>query len=114
VDGAIAFMANVDQSTVKNQTRLNQLTDYLNRVLDYIPNYASRKELGLRNGGVIVEKTNDPLVAKRQKHNGMSWSETGLISLATVPWARVNSSLEDWTQKRVITFKPVPEVAKAS
>ena len=114
VDGAIAFMANVDPSTVRNQTFLNQLTDYLNRVRDYIPNYALRKELGLRNGSGIVEKTNDLLVAIRQKHNGMSWSKTGSLSLATVTCARVNGSLEDWTQKRVIPFKPIPKLAKAA
>jgi hypothetical protein len=114
VDGAIDYMANADPSKVKNQSYLKQLTDCLNRVRDYIPNYASRKQLGLRNGSGIVEKTNDLLVAKRQKRNGMSWSKKGSISLATVTCAIVNGDLGNWTQNRVIPFRPIPELEMAA
>jgi hypothetical protein len=99
-------MANACPSKVKNPIYFRQLTDY--RVHDYIPNCALRKVLGLRNGSGIVEKVNDSLVAKRQKHNGMCWSKPGSVSLATVTCASVNGSIGDWTQKSVIPFKPVP------
>jgi hypothetical protein len=77
VDGAISFKANFEPSKVKNMGCLIKLTDYLNRLRDFIPNNALRTELGLRNGRDIVEKLNDLLVAKRQKRNGMGWSKNG-------------------------------------
>jgi NAD dependent epimerase/dehydratase family enzyme len=98
VDGAIAFMANVDPSEVKNQSFLRQLTDYLNRVRDFIPNYAIRHELGLRHGSGIVKTTNNLLVAKRQKRSGMSWSHNGSVCLATLTCAIKNGDLKNWTQ----------------
>jgi hypothetical protein len=113
-DGAIALMKNAEPSKIKKQNCLGQLTDYLNRVRDFIPNYALRKQLGLRNGSGIVETTNNLLVAKRQKHNGMSWSHNGSISLATLTSARVNGDIVNWAQKRIIPFKPIPELDMAA
>jgi len=46
---------------------------YLKRNTPYIPCYAIRKELGLRNSSNIGEKMNGLVVSNRQKHNGMSW-----------------------------------------
>jgi hypothetical protein len=69
-----------------------------------------RKQLGLRNGSGIVEKANDLLVAKRQKHKGMSWGKKGSISLATVACARLNGDLGNWAKKRTIPFRPIPEL----
>ena len=114
VKAALAFMEHVDKSKVKDQNRLTQLADYLKRVRDCIPNYALRKELGLRNGSGVVEKVNDLLVAKRQKHNGMSWSKPGSVGLASVTCAKENGALGDWTQKRVIPFRPVPALDLAA
>ncbi|MDR0548697.1 MAG: hypothetical protein LBI10_04695 [Deltaproteobacteria bacterium] len=108
VSGSIAFVENADPSIVKNKSYLTQLIGYLNRVRDYIPNYALRKEIGLRNSSGIVEKSNDQVVAKRQKHNGMSWSKEGSLGLATVTCASLNGELDEWTKKRVIPFKPIP------
>jgi hypothetical protein len=107
-------MVNVDPSEVKNQSFLRQLTDYLNRVRDFIPNYAIRHELGLRNGSGIVETANNLLVAKRQKRNSMSWSHNGSIGLATFTCAIKNGDLKNWTQKRVIPFRPIPKLAMAA
>ena len=108
VSGAIAFMENADPSIVKNKSYLTQLIGYLNRVRDYIPNYALRKELGLRNSSGIVEKSNDQVVAMRQKHKGKSWSKEGSLGLATVTCTSLNGDLDEWTKKRVIPFKPIP------
>jgi hypothetical protein len=68
VDGAIALMVDADASKVKNIEYLKKLTDYLKRVSPYIPNYAMRAHIGLRNSSGLVEKANDLVVAKRQKH----------------------------------------------
>jgi hypothetical protein len=42
VDGAINLLENVDKTTIKNLSYINQLIAYLNRVRNYIPNYALR------------------------------------------------------------------------
>jgi hypothetical protein len=70
VDGAIALMANADTSIITNIQYLKKLTDYLNLVRPYIPNYAMRNCLGLRNSSDMVEKANDLVVAKRQNTTG--------------------------------------------
>ncbi len=49
-----------------------------------IPCYALRQRLGLRISSNRAEKANDLVVAKRQKHNGMSWSKPGPLGLANV------------------------------
>jgi hypothetical protein len=63
-------MADADASKVKNIEYLKKLTDYLNRARPYIPNYAMRAHLGLRNSSGLVEKANDLAMAKRQKATG--------------------------------------------
>jgi hypothetical protein len=68
VDAAIEFMRNPYPSIVKNRDILDQLIDYLNRVRPYIPNYALRKRLHLRNSSNLGEKANDLVVANRQKN----------------------------------------------
>jgi hypothetical protein len=59
-------------------------TGHLNRVRQYIPNCAMRACLGLENSSGPVEKANDLVVAKRQKHDGMAWSKEGSTGLASV------------------------------
>jgi hypothetical protein len=71
VDGAIKLMASADPEKIKQKDHLKNLTDYLNRVRECIPCHALRKELGLRNSSNKGEKSNDLVVASRQKHNGM-------------------------------------------
>jgi hypothetical protein len=98
----------VDPSTVKNPAILTGLTDYLNRVRNYIPCYAIRAELGLLNSSNLGEKTNDLVVADRQKHNGMSWSKEGSSGLASICRAYVNGEIRSWTHKKVLQFRPIP------
>jgi hypothetical protein len=98
---------------VKNHDYIRVLIDYLRRVRDYIPCYALRKELGLRNSSNLGEKANDIVVSNRQKHNGMSWSEDGSLSFATVSSASNNSEIEDWVHNHKINFK-LRELKKAA
>ena len=37
-----------------------------------------------------------PVVATRQKHNGMSWPKSGSGALAIITAARINGELENW------------------
>ena len=43
-----------------------------------------------------VEKANDLLVAKRQKNDGMSWSEKGIGALSVITVLNVNNRLGSW------------------
>jgi hypothetical protein len=114
VDAAIEFLKNADPDIVKNRKVLNELIDYLNRVRTYIPNYALRKELNLRNSSNLGEKANDLVVATRQKNQGMSFSQTGSKRLASVCCTCRNHEHVSWAKSRIIPFRPIPQLAKAA
>jgi hypothetical protein len=107
VDAAIALIENTDSSIIKNRTPLVQLVTYLNRVRDFIPCYALRKNLGLRNSSNRGEKANDIVIAKRQKNNGTSWSSEGSLGLASLTCLNHNGELKDWVFNHTIPFKLV-------
>ena len=90
--------------TIKNKKELENLINYLHRNQDYIPCYALRKILGLRTSSNPVEKANDIVVSTRQKHNGMSWSPDGSISLATLTAIRRNGEDMNWLLKHDISL----------
>ena len=71
----------------------------------YIPCYAVRKELGLCNSSAIGEKMNDLVVSERQKHNGMSWSKSGSVSLATITALKRNKENDKWFKEKEFDFK---------
>ena len=104
VDGAIKLPQNIDSKKVKNHDYIKGLIDYLERVRSHIPCYALRKELGLRNSSNLGEKANDLVVSKRQKHNGMSWSNDGSLAFASVASASFNSQIEYWVHNHSISF----------
>ena len=72
-----------------------------------IPAYAVRRELGLRHSSNRGEKSNDLIVAERQKHNGMSWSKDGSVALASVTALKKNKEYKKWFQEEEIEFKLV-------
>jgi hypothetical protein len=84
---------------------LQKLIDYLKRNKVYIPCYAVRKILGLRNSSNIGEKMNDLVVSDRQKHNGMSWSNPGSVALASISSLKRNGETIRWFEKRELVFK---------
>jgi hypothetical protein len=96
VNGAIKLLNELAPKQVRNQDLLKKLIEYLQRVSDYIPNYALRKELKLRNSSNLGEKANDLLVAARQKHNGMSWSNSGSLALVAISSAYYNDEIADY------------------
>jgi len=107
VDGAIIMLKSIDMGMVKNSGSLNYLIGYLERVRANIPNYMLRAALGLRNSSNRGEKANDLIVSNRQKHNGMSWSDAGSITFASVSAIQYNDELDNWINNRTLSLKLV-------
>ena len=102
---AIACLEGIDEEKVKNGAAVAELIAYLERNTAYIPCYALRKRLGLRNGSSIGEKMNDLIVSDRQKHNGMAWSKSGSVALATVKALKRNNEADKWFRERKLDFQ---------
>ena len=105
VDEAIAVLKSIDMAMVKDVSKLNYLIGYLERVRTSIPNYMLRSALGLRNSSNRGEKANDLIVSNRQKHNGMSWSDTGSSSFASVSALLHNNELDNWIKQGTLSFQ---------
>jgi len=105
VNRAIRLLQNIEPKKIKNHEYIRILIDYFVRVNNYIPCYALRKELGLRNSSNLGEKANDIVVSNRQKHNGMSWSNKGSTSFATVASASYNQEIKQWIHRRDVGFE---------
>ncbi|MEA3360714.1 MAG: hypothetical protein U9R17_15090 [Thermodesulfobacteriota bacterium] len=103
-DMAIEYLLGVTENSIKNKAALEKLIGYLKRNKPYIPCYAVRKELGLCNSSAIGEKMNDLVVSERQKHNGMSWSKTGSVSLATITTLKRNNESDKWFEEKELDF----------
>ena len=91
IDAAIEVLKNVRMDYLKAGKTTAVLIGYLERNRKYIPCYALRKRLGLRNSSNKGEKANDLAVSNRQKHNGMSWSINGSPALATITVLHLNN-----------------------
>jgi len=104
VDRAIALLQSIDPAQVKDQARLDKLIGYFQRQQPYIPCYAVRKRLGLRNSSNLGEKANDLLVSSRQKHNGMSWSASGSVALAALTALVRNNEHQLWFRHQTLRF----------
>ena len=105
IDEAVVHLEEIDKDSIKQMETLDKLIKYLRRNKPYIPCYAVRKELGLCNSSAIGEKMNDLVVSTRQKHNGMSWSKTGSVSLATITALKRNKENEKWFETKSLNFK---------
>jgi len=107
VNKAKEILGSIDMNMVKSKDTLNYLIGYLERVRANIPNYMLRAELGLRNSSNRGEKSNDLVVANRQKHNGMSWSDEGSTTLASVAAVLFNNELGNWLKTGTLSLKLV-------
>ena len=105
VESAKAFLQRLPEAHLKKPDEIRVLRGYLERNRSYIPCYAVRKRLGLRNSSNIGEKMNDLLVSDRQKHNGMSWSAGGSIALAALEALKRNNEYQHWFEYREIELK---------
>ena len=105
VDQAINYLNSLSESQIKNEKERSHLIGYLEKNRPMIPAYAVRSELGLRNSSNRGEKSNDLIVANRQKHNGMSWSHSGSVALASVTALKKNQEYRKWFQEGELEFK---------
>lgn len=104
VDRAIAVLRAIDPDQIKDPARLDDLIGYFQRQQPFIPCYAVRKRLGLRNSSNLGEKANDLLVSARQKHNGMSWSPSGSVALAALTALVRNNEHQLWFRSHTLRF----------
>jgi hypothetical protein len=114
VERAVQLLREARPETIKNRKELDNLINYFERNRSCIPCYALRKKLGLRLSSNPVEKANDVVVASRQKHNGMSWSADGSISLATLTTVRRNAEDRKWLLNNDISFQFTAGTAKSA
>lgn len=104
-DKAVQYLSNIKNCNIKNGKILEDLKSYILRKSNYIPCYALRRELGLTISSNRVEKENDLVVASRQKHNGMAWSDKGSGALAIIKAAMNNQEMDTWIKSKQILFK---------
>ncbi len=71
VTAAMTYLKNIHN--IKNQAKLNELHDYLEKHDKEIINYELRQSIGKTIGSGRCEKANDLIVAHRQKKKGMAW-----------------------------------------
>ena len=109
-DRAIQFLQQLDPETIKREEARDKLIASLERNKPYIPCYAVRQALGLRNSSNRGEKANDLVVSERQKHNGMSWSPEGSVALAAVTALGRNQGQDTWFDQKVVPM----ELARAA
>lgn len=104
IDRAMAVLQSIEPANIKDQEALTDLVGYLARNRPYLPCYAVRKRLGLRNSSNRGEKANGLVVSDRQKHNGMSWSCCGSVALAAITALVRNQEYKRWFQTGTLAF----------
>lgn len=83
------------RDTCRNESKLNELTAYLVKRTESIPDYHERRKDCLYIGSAIVEKANDLLVAHRQKNTSMQWTRRGGDALLAFKTLQFN---DQWDQ----------------
>jgi hypothetical protein len=89
----------------RNEEKLDELIGYLRKHQGEIPDYNQRRIHCQFNGSGHVEKANDLLVARRQKHQGMHWSLETSNSLCALKTLMMNHGWElYWQQRKVLSL----------
>ena len=105
IDKAIEILNSINDGMIKSKANIDKLIGYFERNRGNIPCYALRKKLGLRNSSNKGEKANDLVVSDRQKHNGMSWSNSGSVALTTISALHINNEQGNWFESNKIVFR---------
>lgn len=110
IDDAITFLRNdISKNKIKQSKDgsdlIEKVVTYLTDRRDDIACNALRRWFGLKVSSNAVEKTNDLLVASRQKHNGMSWSVDGSASLAILTSICRNGGLTEFIDRKEVPFR---------
>jgi hypothetical protein len=102
VDTAIALLETY-RPQARNETRLDELIQYLHDRQAYIPNYRARRRERQYIGSGHVEKANDLIVAQRQKGAGMHWSLATSDALAALRTLMLNGGWDQyWRHRQVL------------
>lgn len=102
VPAAIHFLSNY-RDQAKNLDKLDELIAYLQARQPFIPDYQARRRQQQYIGSGHVEKANDLIVARRQKHQGMHWSLDTSDGLAALKTLMLNQGWDlYWTQHQVL------------
>jgi hypothetical protein len=111
LDRAIDYLQAVPVSELKNHQPIERLIGYLERNRNAMPCYALRRQLRLPNSSNPVERSNNLVTARRQKHNGMSWSKAGSHALTALNAVVLNGGVQRWVRQREIALEFVPKAA---
>ncbi len=104
VDSAVQYLRQLDPKIVKSYENLEKLINYFDKNWSFIVCYALRQRLKMRNSSNRGEKANHLIVSERQKHNGMSWSKSGSVALATISAIHLNTEHDNWIRNRKVSF----------
>jgi hypothetical protein len=114
VDEAIQVLRS-QVAVMRNVKVLEDLIGYLELRRAYLPDYEARQRAGLWIASNRVEKFNDWSVSARCKHQGMEWTEAGVMALAALEAARRNGELRTWrTKRRLPAWKALKVQNKAA
>jgi hypothetical protein len=98
VDAAMQVLrSRVD--VMRNVNVLGDLIGYLAVRRGYLPDYEARQRAGLGIASNRVAKFHDWSVSARCQHEGMEWTEAGVMALAALEAARRNGELRTWRTK---------------
>jgi hypothetical protein len=111
VNEACHYLDAIPSADVKEPASIERLRKYLQRNERAIPCYALRRRLGLRNGSSSVESANNQVTARRQKRNGMSWSEAGSHALTALSVLVCNQCEDIWVREHTIPLRFVDKKA---
>lgn len=104
VSAVIQELDGLKTDQVKSDKFLQMFKGYLQRKQPFVPCYALRRSFNLRLGSSLGEKANDILVATRQKHNSMSWSQRGSGALASLKMLVKNKTFDEWLSSGCLTL----------
>jgi hypothetical protein len=107
VDDAITLL-DAYRPQAKDTESLDKLITYLSDRRAYLPNYKERRAQRQYIGSAHTEKANDLIVARRQKHQGMHWSEATSDALAALRTLLLNGGWDLYWQKRQVLPLAVP------
>jgi len=111
LDRAQDYLRSIATSELKDTASIERLIGYLERNRSHIPCYALRSQLGLPNSSNPVERANNLVTSKRQKHQGMSGSKPGSHALTALSAVVLNGATQTWVRNSVIPFKFVAKAA---
>lgn len=100
--GAMAFLE-AYRPQAKNEDTRDELIPYLQQRQACIPTYQQRRRARRYIGSAHAEKANDLIVARRQKHKGMHWSQDPSDALAALKTLMLNGGWDlYWHSRHVL------------